>query len=452
MANLAEQLAEFALDIKFEELPPASVTNIKRLMIDTLGCALGALGCSPARIAEDMIGPYIMDDRASIIGSGRQTTAAGAALVNGTLTRYLDFMDVYSSQDVCHPSENIPAALALSEAAGASGKALIEAITVGYEAQLRICDALPLRTLGMHHVTSAGFAVPLIAGKLWHMPLDRIAHAVALGGVRHLTLSALSRGRLSMAKAIGYPLSAMETIFSTKLAAQGLTGPLESLDWLFTNMPGWKAPQAALDLDRGRYRLDRVSLKRYPVQFELQAPVELAARLGRIIIGETASIERIIIEVLPITRKRTSDPAKYRPTNRETADHSLPCCVAMALLDGDLTVHHFESDRWNAPDVAELMTKVEVEESDDFLRRLPNGRPASITIHRSGKAPLRDVQEIPLGDADRPMDNAAIEMKFRGLAEPALGTHGTDRVLEIVSRLDRVTNLRELTQALRTRP
>jgi 2-methylcitrate dehydratase len=452
MANLTEQLAQFALDINFDELPSASIKNIKRLTIDTLGCALGALGCVPARIAEDLVGPSAGDDCATVFGSGRQTTASGAALVNGTLTRYLDFMDVYSSQDVCHPSENIPVALALAEAAGASGKALIGAIAVGYEAQLRICDALPLRTLGMHHVTAAGFVVPLIAGKLWRMPLDRIAHAVALGGVRHLTLSALSRGRLSMAKAIGYPLSAMETIFSAKLAAQGLTGPLESLDWFLTNMPGWNAPQAALDLDRSGYRLDRVSLKRYPVQFELQAPVELAVRLGRIITGETASIERIIIEVLPITRKRTSDPAKYRPANRETADHSLPCCVAMALLDGDLTAHHFESDRWNAPDVAALMTKVEVEESDDFLRRLPNGRPASMTIHRSGKAPLRDVQEIPLGDADRPMDDTAIETKFRGLAEPALGTQGADLVMQIVSGLDRLSDLRELTQALRTRP
>jgi 2-methylcitrate dehydratase len=448
MASLAEQLAEFALDIRFEDLPSSSVANVKRLTIDALGCALGALGCAPAKIAEKLIGPAAAEDRATIIGSGMQSTAAGAALVNGALTRYLDFMDVYWSKDVCHPSENIPVALALAEAAGASGKAVIEAIVVGYEAQLRMCDALPMRALGMHHVTAAGFVVPLLAGKLWRMPADRIAHAVVLGGVRHLTLTALSRGKLSMAKAIGYPLSAMETIFSTRLAASGLTGPLESLDWMFINMPGWKASQPVLDLDLASYRLDRVSLKRYPVQFELQAPVEIAARLGPISPGDLAAIERIVVEVLPITKERTADPAKYKPANRETADHSLPCCVAMALLDGDLTVHHLESDRWSAPDVSALMAKVQVEPSADFLRRLPHGRPAAITIHRGGMAPLKDAQEIPLGDADRPMNDAAIETKFRGMAEHAIGAERACRVLELVSRLDRISNLGDLMREL----
>ena len=452
MASLAEQLAKFSLDVRFEEIPPATVSNVKRLVVDALGCALGALGCEPAKIAEGLIGPPDPEDRASIIGSGKQTTAAGAALVNGVLTRYLDFMDVYWSKDVCHPSENIPVALALAESANASGRALIEAIVVGYEAQLRICDALPLRALGMHHAAAAGFVVPLIAGKLWRMPADRIAHAAVIGGVRHLTLSALSRGRLSMAKAIGYPLSAMETIFSTRLAAQGMTGPMESLDWMFTDMPGWKTDRAALDLTLGSYRLDRVSLKRYPVQFELQAPVELAASLGPIGVGsasELAAIERIVVEVLPITRERTADPAKYKPANRETADHSLPCCVAMALIDGDLTVRHMESGRWNAPDVAALMAKVQVEASDEFLRRIPHGRPAAITIYRRGMARQRSVQEIPLGDADRPMDDSGIEAKFRGLAEPVLGAPGVDRIMDMVSGLDRIDDLRKLTQGLR---
>jgi len=450
LASLAEQLANFSLDTRFEDLPSASVSNVKRLIIDTLGCALGALGCAPAKIAEGLTGPATMEDRASIIGSGAQTTAAGAALVNGALTRYLDFMDVYWSKDVCHPSENIPVALALAEAAHAPGKALIEAVVVGYEAQLRICDVLPLRALGMHHVTAAGFVVPLLAGKLWRMPADRIAHAVVLGGMRHLTLSALSRGRLSMAKAIGYPLSAMETIFSTRLAALGLTGPLESIDWMFTNMPGWKAAHTAIDLDRSSYRLDCVSLKRYPVQFELQTPVELAASVGPTNADELAAIERIVVEVLPITQERTADSSKYKPANRETADHSLPCCVAMALLDGDLSVHHLESDRWKAPDVAALMAKIQVEASDDFLRRIPGGRPAAITIHRTGRAPQRNVQEIPLGDADRPMSNADIEAKFRGLAEPAIGAEIASRILEIVSRLDRIDDLGELMSELRT--
>ena len=120
----------------------------------------------------------------------------------------------------------------------------------------------------------------------------------------------------------------------------------------------------------------------------------------------------------------------------------------MALLDGDLTEHQFEHGRWSQPDVTALARKVEVVVSEDFVQRLPKGRPVAITVHCAGRAPLRDVQEVPMGDADRPMDDAAIEAKFRGLAEPALGAAGATRVLDVIARLDTLHDLRELTAAM----
>jgi 2-methylcitrate dehydratase len=182
----AQRLAQFAADISFEKLPASTITAVKRLVLDTLGCALGAIDSEPARIAEAVTPSLAAGERgATIIGGGRRASASGAAFVNGTQVRFLDFLDVYFTKDVCHPSENIPPAIACVEEAGGSGRDLIEAIVVGYEAEARLCDVLAFPAINMHPASAAGFVVPLVAGKAWHQSASVMAHGCVLGGVRH---------------------------------------------------------------------------------------------------------------------------------------------------------------------------------------------------------------------------------------------------------------------------
>src|SRR5262249_20057711 len=92
----AQRLARFAADISFDKLSPATVTAVKRLVLDTLGCALGAVDSEPARIAETTAPALAAGERgATIIGSGKRTSTAAAAFVNGTQVCFLDFLDVY---------------------------------------------------------------------------------------------------------------------------------------------------------------------------------------------------------------------------------------------------------------------------------------------------------------------------------------------------------------------
>lgn len=448
--TLAGRLAQFALAVRYDALPPATIAAARRVLLDTLGCALGAVASEPARIVAACL-PRTAEKTATIIGSGARTSAENAALVNGVLARYLDFMDVYSARDVCHPSENVPVALACTEAAGGSGRALLEAVVVGYEAQLRLAHAFGFHAIGMHHVSAAGFVVPLIAGKLWGLRAEQLAHAVSLSGMRHLTLHALAKGRLSMAKAAGYPLSAMEGIFATRLAARGFTAPGEALEWLFAAVPAKAdAPRPeALDLDCSRYRIEHVSLKQFPVQFELQTPVEIAVRLHRRLAPRVAGIVRVVIEVLSKTKERTADPAKFRPENRETADHSLPVCVAMALLDGKLEPAQFEAGRWRDSGVLALAARTEVLASPALEARAPDGRPAALTVELDDGTRISDAEDIPLGDAARPMDEPALERKFGALARPVLGARRARRVVAAVRAIEDIADVGELTRLLK---
>lgn len=446
MSNVAKpialEIAEFVAGLRHDRLPGSTVRAVKHLLLDSLGCALGALEAAPARL----IAPAVpADGGATVIGHGRRSSAEGAAMVNGTLLRYLDFMDVYWAKDVCHPSENIPPALACVEEAGGGGRELIAAILAGYEVQLRLCDAFSFMDRGFHHVSAAGFVVPFIAGKAWRQPAEAMAHGSVLGGARHLTLLALSRGRLSMAKAVGYAMNGAESITMARLAGAGMTGPLSTYEWLF-RMPGSEVLPLALDYDS--FGIERVSLKQFPVQFNLQAPVVAAIRLHQALRGRIGDIDRVAVMVKQETLGRTADAAKFAPSDRETADHSLPACVAMALLDGTVTVAQFEAGRYRDADVVALIGKIEAMAGADFEARFPHGRPGEVRVTLADGSRHEALEETAFGDPERPFDDAALHAKFLGLAEPVLGRDRAWRVVELVDALETLPELAPLTGIL----
>ena len=438
-------IAAFVAGLRYDRLPGSTVRAVKNLLLDSLGCALGALDCAPGRIVA--LGLPVPGDGATgatVIGR-RRSTAEGATMMNGTLLRYLDFMDVYWAKDVCHPSENIPPALACVEEAGGSGRDLIEAILTGFEVQIRLADAFSFMDRGFHHVSAAGFVVPFIAGKAWGQPAETMAHGSVLGGARHLTLLALSRGRLSMAKAIGYAMNGAEAITMARFAGAGMTGPLSTYEWLF-RMPGSEVHPIALDYDR--FGIERVSLKQYPVQFNLQAPVVAAIRLHERLRGRLGEIKQVAVMVKEETLGRTADAAKFAPADRETADHSLPACVAMALLDGTITVAQFEDGRYRDADVAALIGKTTAMAGPGFEQRFPHARPGEVHVTLADGSRHEAIEETALGDPDRPFDQATLHGKFLGLAEPFLGRDKAWRVVERVETLETLAELKTLTELL----
>ncbi len=446
----AQRLAQFAADIAFDKLPTSTVAAVKRLMLDTLGCALGAIDSEPARIAEATIPALAPAERgATIIGSGRHVSASGASFVNGTQVRFLDFLDVYFTKDVCHPSENIPPAIACVEEVGGSGRDLIEAFVVGYEAEARLCDVLGFPSINMHPASAAGFVVPLVAGKAWKQTADVMAHGCVLGGARHMTLNSLLAGDLSMAKALAYSLSGAEAITAARLAGKGFTGPLASFEWLFNKVAQAKLGSVTLPLEMSDWRIERASLKRYPIQYALQGPVEAAVELHAALKGKLDQIATITATMRPAQLGNIADPSKFKPANRETADHSLPACVAMAITDGKLTDQQFERNRFKDADIVALLGKTKAVGSDDLNQRFPRGRPAIIEVELADGTRHRAEIDVPLGDAARPFDEKTVTAKFRELAEPVIGAAGARRVVELVENLDTLTSLEPLMSALR---
>jgi 2-methylcitrate dehydratase len=192
-----------------------------------------------------------------------------------------------------------------------------------------------------------------------------------------------------------------------------------------------------------------VAFKRFPIQIELQAVAEAGASLSAKIKGRAQDIRTITVETYPGIIERVADPTKFKPHTKGTADHSLPVCLAMALLDGDVTVAQFEKDRWRAQDVMALVEKTSVKPNEALIAKLPKGRGASIEIAFADGQSLRETVEVPEGDAERPLSRSSLERKFMNFAVPVVGKAGAERVMSLVDGLEELKDVRELTQALK---
>ncbi len=169
--TLAHQLADYACALHFEDLSPAVVHEVKRRVLDSLGCALGAWNEQPCAIARKVASDFSARQGSTIIGTSHKAPPDWTAFANGCAIRYFDYNDTYLSKEPAHPSDNISAALAIAESVGASGPELITAIALAYEVQCRFCDAASIRARGWDHVTYGAFSTALASARL--MKLDR---------------------------------------------------------------------------------------------------------------------------------------------------------------------------------------------------------------------------------------------------------------------------------------
>src|SRR6476660_3190106 len=157
-ATLEQKFAEFALSIKYEALPADVIASAKRVLLDTLGCAFGSVGSEPANIADATIRKTFGDgNAATVVGYPRPATVEGALFVNGVLVRSLDLNDTYIGTEPLHPSEVLPTAIALCEENGRNGRDLIEAMVAGYEASMRVNDAISFIERGFHPLCAASW-------------------------------------------------------------------------------------------------------------------------------------------------------------------------------------------------------------------------------------------------------------------------------------------------------
>lgn len=457
---LADRLARYCQALCYDDLPDAVVHEVKRRVLDSLGCALGAWNAPPCRIARRIGQAVTVTGGATLWGTKHKTLPDLAAFANGALVRYLDFNDTYLAKEPAHPSDNIAAILAVGEASRASGKRVIQAIALAYEVQCRLCDAAALRPRGWDHVTYGPFSSALAAAKAMKLSDSQTRHAVNLAGVANVALRQTRVGDLSMWKACAFSNAARNGVFAAILAQRGMTGPSPIFEGEkgFMKLVSGPFELPAFGGERGQtsalgegqpplFKILDTYIKQFPVEYHAQTAVEstLALRTelmeaeGPQVIERLADIEigsyDVAIEIIG------RDPEKWQPTTRETADHSFPYCVAVALLDGRLTVQSFSPKRLRDPVLRELMKKIHVVRQPEFVDRYPDAMPTRVTARTAAGKTYTRQTDVPLGHPRNPLSDRELESKFRRLASGRLERVGIDRLIGSVWRLDQFKDI-----------
>src|ERR1700719_2560749 len=457
--TLAHQLANYACELKFEDLSKEVVHEVKRRVIDSLGCALGAWNEEPCVIARNVALEFSAKRGSTIIGTTHQGPPDWAAFANGCCIRYFDYNDTYLSKEPAHPSDNISAALAIAESLRSTGRELITAIALAYEVQCRFCDAASIRARGWDHVTYGAFSTALACAKLMKLDLEKTRHAVNIAGVACAAMRQARVGELSHWKGVAFANAARHGVYSALLARAGMTGPapifegqmgfekelgvsLGNIGEKFA-VPFPQNPQGPASM------ILNTSIKYWPAEYHSQSAIEAALFL-REQIGDVSQITSVNIESHDASVDIIgSEPEKWRPETRETADHSLPYITAIALIDGKVTDQQFQLSRFTDPAIWKFLENVKVTRNAELSSLYPGAVANIVHVTLKDGRTLTKRVDYPLGNAKNPVSDVELERKFLHLVAPALGRDHSAKILDQAWSLDQQSGVHHLMKLLR---
>ncbi len=423
MPNVTRPLAEWAAAVRYEDLPEAVVRECRRFLFDSVGCALGGLRQHDCRIALKVLGEIAGPGLATVIGAGTRMDPVSASLANALLIRVMDYNDIYWKQDPSHPSDIIPAALAIAERQKLDGRELMVGIAIAYEIEQRLCEvSFPgVREVGWHHATLTAVASPIVAGRLLGLDAERIQHAIGISASRHCTPGSVTAGKLTMMKNTVDPLATQSGVLAALLAEQGYTGPEHVLDGkeglAHVIRTDWRWNILTDGLGES-WRILQCGMKSFPTEALTHAPISATLDLVRDHDLRPEVVAEVRIRSLARAADILADPSKYDPRTKETADHSLPYCIAAAIVDRRVTPEQFEPGRIMDPTIRAQLPKVKVTADPEIEAAFPALQKVVVTIVTTDGRELTRALDYPKGDPRNPMTDAELEVKFDALAEP----------------------------------
>jgi len=443
MDPIEEKLVRFTDSFTFDNIEAQGLHAIKLRFIDTIGCALAGYNEGPAKIARSVAAQVRSSVEAGVIGTNWKSSPELAAFANTTMIRCLDLNDDYFGKDGPHPSDLIGAVLAAADATHADGASFITSVAVAYEVLCTLVDAVGIRERGWDYVTYTSLSAALGAGKAFKLSQSALRDCVSLAVTANVTLGQTRLGELSMWKGMASANACRNGIFACLLAQAGVSGPYLSFEGKSGFVQQISGPLDLSRLGASPLRAGIVYLKNWPVFYSAQGAVDAAMKLREKV--QPAEIKSLVVESYKrLLGRGATDAEKWAPRSRETADHSVPFCVAVALLDGTLTSRTFDSERFLDKDVVELMAKVTLREDPAFTQQYPARWNCRLVAETFAGVRHEVHVSYPKGHPENPFSDTEVEEKFSRLAEPLLGTVRCRAFLDWAWRLEEADNIGEI--------
>ncbi len=455
-SSLSSRMADFALGLTYESIPAPARHAARRFLLDSVGCALAAVGADDMQAMHRFIEKLGGTPEATVIGSGLRTNAPNAALMNCLLTRALDYNDIYWKNDPSHPSDIIGAALAVAEATGQAGRAALAAIVLAYELEMRWCHAAEpgVREVGWHHATLTQFVSPLVAGQLYGLTRDQLVAAVGISGSSHFTLGGVVAGHLTNMKNTADPLAAQAGVLAALMAREGYSGPVEVMEGkegLFEVLRNvtWHPDELLKGLgDPAGFLITECGFKAFSTEALTHQPISAALNLCRDHHLAAEDVAAVLVETTRRGADILSDPSKYQPTTKETADHSLPYVVAAAIADGQVLPASFTDAKLRDPRIWALLPKIKVVADPEIDALFPRVKRARVTITTQAGAAHTATADVAKGDPADPLTDDELVAKFRANAAGVLDDDRQHQVIAATWAFDDLEDVGEYMRLL----
>lgn len=443
--NIAEQLADYVHSTNYDAVPENVIHETKKRIIDSLGCGIGAFNEGPVRISRKVAEAARDLQGSTLFGTRKRTSPDLAAFVNGIMVRYFDYNDTYLSKEPAHPSDNIGPCFSVAESERATGKDLLLSIILAYEIQCRLCDAADIRHRGWDHVCYGLPSTALAAGKLMELNSKKMTQAVNLALNSHITMRQVRAGELSMWKGCSFANAARNGVFSALLAREGMTGPSPVFEG---EMGFFKQVSGPFEMNiedfggrNGSFKIAETYLKFFPAEIHSQTSIWAALEARK----EIEKPEDIVaVEIASHEAGYTilgKDPEKWNPLTKETADHSLPYIVGMALLEGKIDNSTYSEKKFRDPKILEFLKKITVIEDKTLTGMYPEAVANRVTVKlASGKVVSKQV-DYHKGHPKNPMGDGEVEEKFLRLTGKYLVKGRARRILDTVWDLEKAKDV-----------
>src|SRR4029453_19238738 len=350
--TLARRLAEFTASLTFGAVPPDVVASVRLRTLDIIGLALAASTRDTAHSILGMLESWGAAGDCTVIGAKRTASPPLAVLANGSLAHSLDYDDTHAASITHASAVMVPVALALGEAGGLDGRAVITAAGAGYEtiARLGMAASGAFHARGWHATAVCGaFAAALVAGRLERLDPARLTAALGIAGsFAPGVLEHLEDG--SWVKRVHPGWAGRAGAVASALARGGFTGPATVLDGrfgLYRNFVGAEPDQAPFETLGRQWETLAIGYKPYPCCHYNHAYLDCALELRREHRLTAEAIEAIECMVpagqVPIVCEPRA--AKLRPRTAYAGQFSLPFSVASALLDGRVGLDTYAPER-----------------------------------------------------------------------------------------------------------
>jgi 2-methylcitrate dehydratase PrpD len=449
LANATRDLAAFAANLKFADIPREAIERIKYCALDSIGCCLFGVTLPWTRHVQAMVEEEGAKPVASIFGSGKKTTVAQAVLVNSTAGHAFELDDIHK-ESIVHPgSLATPVALAFAEAAnGAPGRDVITGMIAGYEVGTRVGNAatMSLFLRGFHpQGTSGAFVAAAAAGRMISLDTGRMQHALGIVGSQAGGLMAAQEG--AMVKRFHCGRAAQSGVYSALLAQRGFTGVpdvLEAPYGGFLSSLSDKPNAQRLTAGLGTvWETVNVGYKPHASVTSIHTALDALADLMRENKLNADDIATVDAGLSHMTYVHCA--WEYKAQGVTAAQMNLYYGLAVTALDGMAFVDQYREDRLHDPRIFDFISRITARvdpELEAMGAAFRHAARVGITT-RDGRAFTREILHRR-GSPENPLKPEDVEYKFRHVARSCLTPANVDKVMQLVAKLDTLESTGEL--------